>query len=273
MDLSLVTEVEDCDAGPVIPSSPTAASEKTASSRTAQRSAKSSDSRRQPSDEEEVYHVERTFALHFQDGSVVQFFADSDEEKKRWLERLPNIIGKSANKPPLWATALNQQVAIQKSASSTKMEPTTSTSSSTRSGASKRVAPPSAPSTSKLTAATRRPSSSQLSQLPRKTSSTNLSSVAASAGPSQRPSSAMDVRPSTAQGSISTRPPSAQGSVSTIAGKPPRPGRPPSRQMETQPSSSGSSAVSSNRYVTNGSVARYAKDASGQIGGPQRRRP
>ena len=272
MDLSLVTEVEDCNAGPVEPSSPIAPSERTTSSRAAQRSSRSgkSDHTQRASDEEEHYHVERTFALHFEDGSVVQFFSDSDEEKNRWLDCLPKIIGKSANKPPLWATALNQQIAIQKSASSTKMEPSASTASSARS--SKRVAPPVVASSSTAPlAATRRPSSSQL---PRKMSSANLSSITASTGPSKGPPSAMENRSiPPAQASVSSRPASAQGSVSTITGKPPRPGRPPSRQMETQPSSSGSSAVSSNRYVTNGSVARYAKDASGQTGGPQRRRP
>ncbi|EPQ26751.1 uncharacterized protein PFL1_05730 [Pseudozyma flocculosa PF-1] len=54
------------------------------------------------------YEVERSFRITFADGERIHFFADTDEEKERWVEVLSNVIESPIPPNPLWA-----QVALE----------------------------------------------------------------------------------------------------------------------------------------------------------------
>ena len=52
--------------------------------------------------------VERSFRLIFKGGEEIAFFADSDDEKARWLEVLRALVGRIPPNP-LWAELLWQR--------------------------------------------------------------------------------------------------------------------------------------------------------------------
>ncbi|KAK0548448.1 Bud site selection protein bud4 [Tilletia horrida] len=58
-------------------------------------------------DADENYNVERSFRITFGNGERISFFADTDEEKDRWLTALREVIGKPSAIAPLWAHAAN----------------------------------------------------------------------------------------------------------------------------------------------------------------------
>lgn len=54
---------------------------------------------------DETYHVERSFRITFKDGEKINFFADTDEEMKRWLTVLKKVItNKEIPANCVWAT-------------------------------------------------------------------------------------------------------------------------------------------------------------------------
>ncbi|TFK23955.1 hypothetical protein FA15DRAFT_620133 [Coprinopsis marcescibilis] len=57
---------------------------------------------------EDLYGVERSFRLVFPDNDEIVFFADTDDEKKRWLDVLKALVGK-VPPHPLWAELLWQR--------------------------------------------------------------------------------------------------------------------------------------------------------------------
>ncbi|KAI0314674.1 hypothetical protein OF83DRAFT_421696 [Amylostereum chailletii] len=74
--------------------------------------------------DEYEYGVERSFRLIFQRDQEIIFFADTDEEKSRWLEVLRSLVGRIPPNP-LWAELLwqrQQELAKQSAPSSGKVE-------------------------------------------------------------------------------------------------------------------------------------------------------
>ncbi|KAE8227232.1 hypothetical protein CF319_g271 [Tilletia indica] len=61
-------------------------------------------------DADENYNVERSFRITFEDGERISFFADTDEEKDRWLVALRDVVGKPSSIAPLWAHAANDLI-------------------------------------------------------------------------------------------------------------------------------------------------------------------
>ncbi|KAL9938679.1 hypothetical protein V8E36_002398 [Tilletia maclaganii] len=61
-------------------------------------------------DLDENYHVERSFRITFQNGERISFFADTDEEKDKWLTALRDVVGKPSAVAPLWAHAANDML-------------------------------------------------------------------------------------------------------------------------------------------------------------------
>ncbi|KAF9243107.1 hypothetical protein BU15DRAFT_72306 [Melanogaster broomeanus] len=73
-----------------------------------------------PDDYDSLYAVERSFKLQFPGDQEILFFADSDEEKARWLEVLRALVGHIPPNP-LWAELIwqrQQEMAKQRQPSS-----------------------------------------------------------------------------------------------------------------------------------------------------------
>lgn len=65
-------------------------------------------------DDEELdgsYHVERSFRITFKDGEKIYFFADTDEEMKKWLIGLRKVVGNKEIPPNcIWATVATEMI-------------------------------------------------------------------------------------------------------------------------------------------------------------------
>ncbi|GAA6051276.1 hypothetical protein JCM3770_006791 [Rhodotorula araucariae] len=61
-------------------------------------------------DDESLARMDHSFRLVFRDGNRIDFFADSDAIKDRWLEVLLDVVGKEDDKktPPDWAVAVRK---------------------------------------------------------------------------------------------------------------------------------------------------------------------
>jgi hypothetical protein len=64
-------------------------------------------------DDAESCRMERSFRLNFQDGSEISFYADSDEDKRKWIKVLGGLKGEVGEaKAPMWALALRKSVSL-----------------------------------------------------------------------------------------------------------------------------------------------------------------
>lgn len=64
-------------------------------------------------DDSESCRMERSFRLIFKDGSDISFFADSDDDKRRWMEVLGGLKGEmEESRAPMWALALRKSVTL-----------------------------------------------------------------------------------------------------------------------------------------------------------------
>lgn len=64
---------------------------------------------------DENYHVERSFRITFKDGEKISFFADTDEEMKKWLAALSKVVGNGeipAN--CVWASVATEMIKAAK---------------------------------------------------------------------------------------------------------------------------------------------------------------
>lgn len=54
--------------------------------------------------------MDRSFRLVFADGNRIDFFADTDAVKAKWLDVLGQVVGKDDDKktPPEWAVAVRK---------------------------------------------------------------------------------------------------------------------------------------------------------------------
>ncbi|CAD6885064.1 unnamed protein product [Tilletia laevis] len=109
IDLSKAVAIED-NYDPVDPTlvSPNGAS--TAASATPMQRTASSISTSAFEDADENYNVERSFVITFGNGERISFFADTDEEKDKWLAALRDVVGKPSPVAPLWAHAANDLI-------------------------------------------------------------------------------------------------------------------------------------------------------------------
>lgn len=69
-------------------------------------------------DDEELdgsYHVERSFRVTFKDGEKIYFFADTDEEMKKWIAGLKKVVGnKEIPANCIWATVAMEMIKTAK---------------------------------------------------------------------------------------------------------------------------------------------------------------
>ncbi|PWZ00011.1 hypothetical protein BCV70DRAFT_150561, partial [Testicularia cyperi] len=73
-------------------------------------------------DEEDAdanYHVDRSFRLTFADGERISFFADTEEEKSRWVSVITDIVESEVPPNPLWAQAVLETMALAGTAPTT----------------------------------------------------------------------------------------------------------------------------------------------------------
>lgn len=61
-------------------------------------------------DDDVFARMDHSFRLVFKDGNKIDFFADTEESKTRWLEELNGVVGKAENKKtaPEWAVAVRK---------------------------------------------------------------------------------------------------------------------------------------------------------------------
>ncbi|GAA5849958.1 hypothetical protein JCM8547_000964 [Rhodosporidiobolus lusitaniae] len=74
-------------------------------------SSRSTSSSKYHDDEDDAMgRMENSFRLVFKDGNRIDFFADSEGEKRRWMEVLQEVVGKPEGKksPPEWAVAVKK---------------------------------------------------------------------------------------------------------------------------------------------------------------------
>lgn len=109
IDLSKAIAVEDNN-DPLTPSPITShvntpSDTGTSASSSTYRSATIKKGFRLPQEEEldESYNVERSFRITFADGERISFFADTDEEKTRWLDCFKKVLQNEVSNVPVWA--------------------------------------------------------------------------------------------------------------------------------------------------------------------------
>lgn len=59
--------------------------------------------------DEAPWRVDNSINLVFQDGDSILFFADTKEEKVKWMNILGSLAGKRAKEAPEWAIQLRKQ--------------------------------------------------------------------------------------------------------------------------------------------------------------------
>lgn len=75
---------------------------------------------------DETYHVERSFRITFKDGEKIYFFADTDEERNKWLTVLKKVItNKEIPANCVWATVALEMIKAAKEKKSTSASTST----------------------------------------------------------------------------------------------------------------------------------------------------
>lgn len=59
--------------------------------------------------DEGSWKMDNSIKLFFKDGESILFFADTKEEKEKWMDVLRNLAGKKSKDAPEWAIALRKQ--------------------------------------------------------------------------------------------------------------------------------------------------------------------
>lgn len=110
IDLSKAIAVEDNNdpltPSPIASSADTPSEARTSTSSSTYRSATVKKGFSLPQEEEldESYNVERSFRITFEDGERISFFADTDEEKTRWLDCFKKVLQNEVSNVPVWAS-------------------------------------------------------------------------------------------------------------------------------------------------------------------------